>query len=161
MLNTEIEDVLRRPYAWLIVPRGSGGYNAAIVEFPGCTASGESVIQAHDQLAVAAAAWVAAQLERGAKIPEPITRKYEPKPDTSWSDRLASAVGRAVRTIAIKMRRSAEELTYCSEIVAGWQSKKLSTGDMAEALQQQRAFAFDEGFHAAVGIITHQKTMPI
>jgi predicted RNase H-like HicB family nuclease len=66
------EKYLAEPYTRILVPNAeSGGYNAEILEFPGCVSQGETVQEAYDNLEDAAYAWLEAALELGQSIPPP------------------------------------------------------------------------------------------
>lgn len=65
------EDVLKKPYHWVVVPDESGGFCASIMEFPGCLCEGESGVEALEKLRIVAIAWIDAVIEQGWRIPEP------------------------------------------------------------------------------------------
>jgi len=65
------EEILKKPYARVLVPDPAGGYAARILEFPGCFSQGESAAEALSNLEEAAANWVSAALEQGLSLPEP------------------------------------------------------------------------------------------
>jgi antitoxin HicB len=67
-----VADVLKMPYSRLVVPDESGTYTAEIFEFPGCIAVGDTAADALANLEEVAHDWVAAALEQGQDIPEPI-----------------------------------------------------------------------------------------
>jgi len=64
--------VVAKAYGRRLVPDPDGGYTASIHEFPGCFAEGETADEALTELNAAATAWVAAALESGHRVPEPI-----------------------------------------------------------------------------------------
>lgn len=66
-------EILWRPYSWVFVPQPGGGYTAKILEFPGCFAEGDSILEAHGNLVQAATDWVKACLATGQDIPKPNT----------------------------------------------------------------------------------------
>jgi antitoxin HicB len=66
-----IEEYLKGPYTYILVPDEMGGYAAEILEFPGCFAEGETANEAMKALDRAAAAWIRAALAQGQEIPPP------------------------------------------------------------------------------------------
>ncbi|MBI2716931.1 MAG: type II toxin-antitoxin system HicB family antitoxin [Rhizobiales bacterium] len=66
------KEILKRPYARLVVPEEDGSFRAEIPEFPGCLATGETRSEALDDLEEVAAAWLAAALKNNQSIPEPV-----------------------------------------------------------------------------------------
>ncbi len=67
-----IGDILKKPYARLVIPDGDSGFVAEIVEFSGCFAIGETAEAALKELDLTAADWIRAALAHGQKIPEPL-----------------------------------------------------------------------------------------
>lgn len=65
------KDYLRQPYTRAVIPDEGGGYHAAVLEFPGCFAQGETVSQTYKELEGAAEAWIDARLSQGQEVPEP------------------------------------------------------------------------------------------
>lgn len=65
-------DILKKPYARLVIPDEDGTFSAEIVEFPGCIAVGSTPTDALVNLEETAIDWIAAALEQGQDIPEPI-----------------------------------------------------------------------------------------
>lgn len=65
-------EILKRPYARVLTPESDGQYTAEIMEFPNCVAFGPSASEALASLEHVAADWIAAALEQGQNIPEPI-----------------------------------------------------------------------------------------
>jgi predicted RNase H-like HicB family nuclease len=65
-------EYLKRPYARLVIPDTDGTFTAEIVEFPGCIASGKSPTHALAKLEEVAIDWIAASLDQGQQIPEPM-----------------------------------------------------------------------------------------
>lgn len=74
-MERRVTEILARPYTRMIIP-DENGYGAEILEFPGCFASGETAQEAYANLENAAASWLTAELEKGAKIPSP-TKHYQ------------------------------------------------------------------------------------
>lgn len=68
----EPTEILQRPYSRLLIPDESGSYTAEIFEFPGCMAVGATAAEALENLEEVAIDWVAAALEQGQDIPEPM-----------------------------------------------------------------------------------------
>lgn len=65
-------DVLKRPYARMVVPDNEGMFGAEILEFPGCVASGASAVEALEMLEEVAIDWIETAIEQGQDIPEPL-----------------------------------------------------------------------------------------
>jgi predicted HicB family RNase H-like nuclease len=68
----ETAEILKKPYARVVVPETDGSFTAEILEFPGCVASGDSAAEAFAALEDIASDWIAASLEQGQAIPEPL-----------------------------------------------------------------------------------------
>jgi antitoxin HicB len=66
------DEILKKPYARLVVPDGATGYVAEIVEFPGCFATGESASEAIANLEGVATDWILSARAQGQTIPEPL-----------------------------------------------------------------------------------------
>ena len=64
-------EILKRPYARILTPE-DGEYTAEILEFPGCVAFGSSADEALKNLEEVAAEWIAASIEQGQEIPDPL-----------------------------------------------------------------------------------------
>ena len=67
-----VSEILKRPYARMVLPDADGTFTAEIVEFPGCIASGDNAADALANLDEVAADWIAAAVEQGQDIPEPV-----------------------------------------------------------------------------------------
>src|SRR6266481_3148746 len=65
-------EIMKRPYARLVLPHDDGTVSAEIVEFPGCFAEGANAAEALAKLDEVAIDWIAATLEQGHSIPEPM-----------------------------------------------------------------------------------------
>lgn len=70
---TSPAEILRKPYARIVIPEEDGTYFAQIKEFPGCIATGESQIEALTNLDGVALDWIDAAIAQGLSIPEPLT----------------------------------------------------------------------------------------
>jgi predicted RNase H-like HicB family nuclease len=68
----EPAEIMKRPYARILTPEPDGQYTAEIMEFPNCVASGNSAADALAKLDEVAADWIAATLEQGQSIPDPM-----------------------------------------------------------------------------------------
>lgn len=87
------KQVLRKAYGRRLVPDPEGGYTASIHEFPGCFAEGETADEALADLDAAAVAWVAAALDSGHQVPEPVDA-------TDHSGKIALRVPRSLHRMA-------------------------------------------------------------
>src|SRR5262249_36961747 len=74
MMETTMDpkEILKRPYTRLVVPEEEGGFRAEIPEFPGCRAVGETEAEAIDNVNEAALDWLAAVIDSGQSVPEPL-----------------------------------------------------------------------------------------
>jgi len=68
----EADQILRQPYARIILPETDGTFRGEIMEFPGCIASGETASETLIALEDVARSWILAALERKQNIPDPI-----------------------------------------------------------------------------------------
>jgi predicted RNase H-like HicB family nuclease len=102
-----VTDYLKLPYHRSIVPAEEGGFFAEILEFPGCIAEGDTVVEAYQNLEEVAAAWIEGTLEDGQKIPEPAI-------DHSYSGKFALRLPRDLhRMAAVKAAREGVSLNSC------------------------------------------------
>ena len=65
-------EILKKPYARMVIPDVDGTFSAEIAEFPGCIAVGETAAEALESLEEVAVDWIAVALEQGQNIPEPM-----------------------------------------------------------------------------------------
>lgn len=65
-------EYLKRPYGRVVMPDSDGTFFAEIIEFPGCIATGNSAAEALSSLEGVAESWIAAAIDNGQRIPEPI-----------------------------------------------------------------------------------------
>lgn len=84
---------MARPYARRLTPDEDGGFTATIHEFPGCFAEGNTAAEAVEQIEAAAVAWVAAALESGHAVPEPLAT-------SEHSGKVALRMSRALHKMA-------------------------------------------------------------
>ncbi|ULO22374.1 type II toxin-antitoxin system HicB family antitoxin [Methylocystis sp. SB2] len=70
----EPHDLLKKPYARVVVPEADGSFTAEIIEFPGCVATGDTAAEAVANVEEVALDWIDATLEQGQDIPEPLDR---------------------------------------------------------------------------------------
>lgn len=68
----EADQILRQPYARIILPETDGTFRGEIMELPGCIASGETASETLTALEDVARSWILAALERKQNIPDPI-----------------------------------------------------------------------------------------
>ena len=74
-------DILRRPYARVLIPETDGRFSAEIMEFPGCVAFGDDASSALKALEEVAVDWLDAAVEQGQGVPPPFA-------DTDFSGKL-------------------------------------------------------------------------
>ena len=70
------EEILKRPYHWIVIPDEDGSFFATIGEFPGCLTDAMSPTEAIVQLREVALCWLAAVIEQGQTVPEPKVFSY-------------------------------------------------------------------------------------
>ncbi len=78
MSKQSATEIIKLPYSWVLIPQENGGFSASITEFPGCIAEGETPEETWHNLSNAAITWIEICLEKGEKVPDPITN-YKPK----------------------------------------------------------------------------------
>lgn len=71
-MQVPVNDILRKPYGRMVIPDSDGSFFAEIVEFSGCFAVGATAAEALELLEEVAADWIAASVEQGQDIPEPL-----------------------------------------------------------------------------------------
>lgn len=72
MSSSELADeLLKKPYARVMVPQEAGGFHAEMLEFPGCFACGDTLDEAYAALERAAHSWLVAVLDSGQSVPSP------------------------------------------------------------------------------------------
>lgn len=69
-MDDRIKAILARPYCRVLIPEADG-VSAFIPDFRGCVSCGDTIEEAQRNLEAAAAAWLAAVLDRGQQVPEP------------------------------------------------------------------------------------------
>lgn len=69
---TNATEILKKPYARVVVPESDGTFRAEIHEFPGCIAVGETASEALSVLEEVAESWLESALANRHLIPEPI-----------------------------------------------------------------------------------------
>jgi predicted RNase H-like HicB family nuclease len=67
----QARQILKKPYARVLVPDPKGGYAARMLEFPGCFAEGETAEEALRNLENAAESWIQACPSSNYPIPPP------------------------------------------------------------------------------------------
>jgi predicted RNase H-like HicB family nuclease len=80
-------EYLKRPYSRCFIPVGDE-YHAYILEFPGCLAIGNSFEDAATNLESNAIRWIAAALESGQDIPDPVQEYWDAQERITELERL-------------------------------------------------------------------------
>ena len=70
-MNRKVNEILERPYTWMVVPEEGGGCSSRIVEFQGCYSQGKTPQEAIERLRESAESWLEGVLEAGQEVPEP------------------------------------------------------------------------------------------
>ena len=65
-------EILKKPYARMVLPDSNGTFSAEIVEFSGCIAIGNTAAEALENIDSVAIDWIAAALAQGQDIPDPL-----------------------------------------------------------------------------------------
>jgi antitoxin HicB len=68
----DAHEILKKPYARMVMPDADGSFFSEIVEFPGCFASGKTAVDALQNLEGVAVDWINAALAQGQDIPAPM-----------------------------------------------------------------------------------------
>ena len=71
-VQVDPKEILKRAYARILTPDPDGRVTAEIMEFPSCVAYGDNAANALARLEDVAAEWIAATVEQGQDIPEPM-----------------------------------------------------------------------------------------
>lgn len=122
----DTEDYIHEPYTCILVPDSTGGYAAAILEWPGCFAEGDTANTAMAALGRAAAAWKAAALTHGQAIPLPLSTE-------GYGGRIALRVSKSLHRQAVQ--RAAQEGVSLNQFLAITIAKEVG----AHAAQAQQA----------------------
>jgi predicted RNase H-like HicB family nuclease len=88
-------EILRKPYARIVVPDEDGSFVAEIQEFPGCIAVGDTAAEALSNLHEVAESWLETTLARGQSIPQPIE-------DPEFSGKLVLRLSRSLHERAAR-----------------------------------------------------------
>jgi predicted HicB family RNase H-like nuclease len=80
-MSMTTSEILRRPYARVLIPEADGRFSAEIMEFPGCVAFGDDASGALTALEEVAVDWLDAVVEQGQDVPPPFA-------DTDFSGKL-------------------------------------------------------------------------
>jgi antitoxin HicB len=88
-------EILRKPYARIVVPDTDGRFVAEIEEFPGCIADGDTAQEALANLEEVAESWLLTVIAKDLPIPEPI---QEPE----FSGKLVLRIGRTLHQQAAR-----------------------------------------------------------
>jgi predicted HicB family RNase H-like nuclease len=71
-MMTSPAEILKRPYARVVVPEEDGSFRAEILEFTGCNAAGDTAAGALASLEEVAASWLEGAMAKGLPIPPPV-----------------------------------------------------------------------------------------
>jgi antitoxin HicB len=148
-VDVEPKEILKRPYARILTPDPDGRVTAEIMEFPGCVAYGDDAANALANLQEVATEWIAAAIEQGQNIPEPMD-------SADFSGKLVLRMSRGLhRRAALCAEREGVSLnqfiTTCLAEAVGERAKPL-----VQASFQPQSVAF---FNVQVGsgfITSHQ-----
>jgi predicted RNase H-like HicB family nuclease len=136
---------LLQPYAWVLTPQNPG-FLAEILEFPGCTAKGDSPEEAIQNLVKVAERWIEAQHAEGKNIPPPLTN-YDTR--GQFALRLPGSLYNKVRVVAAREKISTNALiTLCLSEFMGFLTgqttqRRLPSG-AHETLEIQAHYDTDE-----------------
>ncbi len=71
-MEQSADELMKRPYARVLVPDETGGYVAEVLELSGCVSEGDTPDEAIDNLDDAMLGWLKVAIEDGTHIPEPL-----------------------------------------------------------------------------------------
>jgi antitoxin HicB len=154
----EPAELLKKPYARLVLPDTDGTFTAEIVEFPGCISVGDTAVEALANLEKVAVDWIAATVEQGQDIPEPMEssgysgklvlrmQKSLHKKATLFAERegvslntfivtcLAEAVGERARPVTWAYQPQAEAISHLyAQLVGSVTPVAIETGHVKPA----------------------------
>lgn len=66
-----VDEVMKRPYSRILIPSEVGGYDAKVLEFPGCFAQGDTADEAMMELDEAMRLWLEEVIKADQPVPEP------------------------------------------------------------------------------------------
>ncbi len=67
-----VDEVMKRPYSRVLIPSEVGGYDAKVLEFPGCFAQGDTADEAMEELDAAMRLWTEEVIKASQPVPEPM-----------------------------------------------------------------------------------------
>lgn len=67
-----VDEVMKRPYSRILIPSEVGGYDAKVLEFPGCFAQGDTADEAMEELDAAMRLWTEEVIKATQSVPEPM-----------------------------------------------------------------------------------------
>jgi antitoxin HicB len=109
----EVLELVWQPWTIELRPYSDGGYFAKVVELHGCMTEADTATEALESLEEARAEWLAAALEQGLKIPEPVGEgDYSGKIFVRTSPELHRAVVREASRQGVSMSQ------WVSEVIA-------------------------------------------
>lgn len=78
MMNRDVSYYMDLPYKIEIIPEEGGtGFNVEVPDLKGCVAFGETIEDALQTLTEVKQTWIEIALERGWRIPEPVTEEFK------------------------------------------------------------------------------------
>ena len=95
-IAAQVDALLERPFARIVIPENDGSYRGEILEFPGCIASGQTASEALASLEDAARSWLEAAIANGQPIPLPVE-------NTEFSGRLVLRLPKSLHKKASRL----------------------------------------------------------
>lgn len=123
--TSEAKKLLAQTYSRVLIPSGEGLYVAEILEFPGCSAEGETPAEAYAKLERAAEAWLTDWLNEGKAAPRPLT-------NTETSGRFALRLPKSLYVRASKA--AAFEHVSLNQYIANAVAERVGTSTALRAV---------------------------
>ena len=123
--NAEVKKLLAQTYSRVLIPSGAGWYVAEILEFPGCSAEGETPAEAYTKLERAAETWLFDWLSEGKAAPRPLT-------NTGTSGRFALRLPKSLYVRASKA--AAFEHVSLNQYIANAVAERVGTSTALRAV---------------------------
>jgi predicted RNase H-like HicB family nuclease len=128
------EEILKQPYARVLIPNENDVFSAEILEFPGCFAQGDTPNEAIDNLENAAVSWIVAAQEHEQDIPAPST-------NYGYTGKIALRLPRSIHKKAIQLaQRDGISLNqFLLSAIAARVGAEDFYGRLMEKFEKQRA----------------------
>jgi predicted RNase H-like HicB family nuclease len=123
--STEVKKLLAQTYSRVLIPSGEDLFVAEILEFPGCSAQGETPAEAYTKLERAAESWLSDWLSEGKAAPRPLT-------NSETSGRFALRLPKSLYVRASKA--AAFEHVSLNQYIANAVAERVGTSNALQAV---------------------------